>query len=102
MEQTQRSAKIELQETVVQAVRPQSQSLICVGVDLGLVSSLVRKLTGELRPAIGFGPDHGSADVKSRYEEILRICKGHRPLGVPCIDTWTIEGGVPPAQVGGS
>ena len=86
----------------VEIVRPRLQSLIDARVDLGLTSPPVRELSGELRPAIGFGPDRRSAEVKRRYEEVLRICNGHRPPGGSCIETWAIEDGAPPAQIGNS
>ncbi len=60
-------------------MREQSQSLTCAGVELGLVSSPFRKLTEGLRPALGFGPDHGDADVKRRHEKILRVSLGREP-----------------------
>ena len=86
----------------LETVRPPLQSLINARVELGLTSSSVRKLTGGLRPAIGFGPDRRSTKIKRRYEKVLRICNEHRPPGVPCIETWAIEDGAPPAQVGSS
>ena len=86
----------------LEIVRPQLQAMIDARVELGLTSPSVMKLTGGIRPAIGFGPDRRSASVKRRYKEVLRICNGHRPPGVPSIETWAIESGASPAEVGSS
>ena len=86
----------------LEIVRPQLQALIDARVELGLTSPSVMKLTGDIRPAIGFGPDRRSASVKHRYGEVLRICNEHRPPGVPCIETWAIEDDASPARVGSS
>ena len=54
------------------------------------------------RPALGFGADRRSAEVKRRYAEVLRIVNLHLPLEVSPIETWIIEDAAEPAQLEGS
>ena len=61
----------------------------------------VSRLTGGIRPAMGFGADHRSAEVQRRYCEVLGIVNQHLPPGVPPIETWTIEEGASPARLTG-
>ena len=86
----------------LEVVRPQLQDLIDSRVELGLTPAETPRLTGGIRPAMGFGPDLRSAEVKRRYSEVLKIVNRHLPSGVPPVETWIIEDGASPAWLPGS
>ena len=88
--------------SVLESVRPQLQDLIDARVELGLTPAGVPKLTGMVRPALGFGPDRRSAEVKRRYAEVLRVVNQYLPPEVSPIETWVIEDAAAPAQLEGS
>ena len=88
--------------SALETVRPQLQDLIDARVALGLTPAGVPKLTGMVRPALGFGPDRRSAEVKRRYAEVLRVVNQYLPPEVSPIETWVIEDDAAPAQLEGS
>ena len=88
--------------SALESVRPQLQALIDARVELGLTPPPVPRLTGGVRPAMGFGADRRSAEVKRRYAEVLRIVNLHLPLEMSPIETWIIEDAAAPAQLEGS
>ena len=88
--------------SALETVRPQLQDLIDARVELGLTPAGVPKLTGGIRPAMGFGADRRSAEVKRRYGEVLQIVNQHLPPEVSPIETWIIEEDTAPARLGGS
>ena len=88
--------------SVLETVRPQLQDLIDARVELGLTPAGVPKLTGMVRPALGFGPDRRSAEVKRRYAEVLRVVNQYLPPEVSPIETWVIEDAAAPTQLEGS
>ena len=88
--------------SALESVRPQLQDLINARVELGLTPPPVPRLTGGIRPAMGFGADRRSAEVKRRYAEVLRIVNQHLPPEVSPIETWIIEDGAAPVVLGGS
>ena len=77
--------------SALETVRPQLQALIDTRVELGLTPPPVPRLTGGIGPAMGFGADRRSSEVKRRYGEVLRIVNRHLPPGVSPIETWIIE-----------
>ena len=77
--------------SALETVRQQIQGLIDARVELGLTSPSIPKLTGGIRPAMGFGVDRRSAEVKRRYGEVLRIVNHHLPPEVSPIETWVID-----------
>lgn len=87
--------------SALESVRPQLQALIDARVELGLTPQPVPMLTGGIRPAMGFGADRRSAEVKRRYAEVLRIVNQHLPPEVPPIETWIIEQDAAPVQLRG-
>ena len=88
--------------SALETVRPQLQDLIDARVELGLTPVGVPKLTGMVRPALGFGPDRRSAEVKRRYAEVLRVVNQYLPPEVSPIETWVIEDAAAPTQLEGS
>ncbi len=88
--------------SALETVRPQLQALIDARVELGLTPPPFPWLTGGIRPAMGFGADRRSPEVKRRYGEVLRIVNRHLPPEVSPIETWIIEGDAAPVQLGGS
>ena len=88
--------------SALESVRPQLQALIDARVELGLTPPSVPRLTGGIRPAMGFGADRRSAEVKRRYAEVLRIVNLHLPPEVPPIETWIIKDDAAPVRLGGS
>lgn len=88
--------------SALEAVRPQLQALINARVELGLTPPPVPRLTVGIRPAMGFGADRRSPEVKRRYGEVLRIVNWHLPPGVSPIETWIIEeDAAAPVRLGG-
>ena len=88
--------------SALETVRPQLQAVIDARVELGLTPPPVPRLTGGIRPAMGFGSDRRSPEVKRRYGEVLRIVNQHLPTEVSPIETWIIEEGTAaPVQLGG-
>ena len=80
-------------------VRPQLQALIDARVELGLTPPETLMLTNGVRPAMGFGADRRSPEVKRRYREVLRIVNQHLPPEVSPIETWIIEEDAAPARL---
>lgn len=72
----------------IESVLNQLQTLLDSRVELGLISSAVPKLTGDIRAAICFGPDTRSDEVKRRYSKVLEVVSRYLPPGFPPIDTW--------------
>ena len=77
--------------SALESVRPQLQALIDARVELGLTPPPVPRLTGGIRPAMGFGSDRRSPEVKRRYGEVLQIVNQHLPPEVSPIETWVID-----------
>ena len=88
--------------SALESVRPQLQALIYARVELGVTPPPVPRLTGGVRPAMGFGADRRSVEVKRRYAEVLRVVNQHLPPEVSPIETWVIEDGAAPVVLGGS
>lgn len=55
-------------------------------------SAKFASLTGHIRPAICFGVDERSKEVKRRYYEVLGVANAHLPNNVRPIETWMIGG----------
>ena len=83
----------------IQSVLNQLQTLLDSRVELGLISSAVPKLTGDIRAAICFGPDTRSDEVKRRYSKVLEVVNRHLPPGFPPIDTWIRKDPSTPPQL---
>lgn len=83
----------------IQSVLNQLQTLLDSRVELGLISSAVPKLTGDIRATICFGPDTRSDEVKRRYSKVLEVVKGYLPPGFPPIDTWMRKDSSTPPQL---
>lgn len=77
------------------AVRASLQSLLDARVASGLTSGSVPRISGGIRPAVGFGADERSDEVRSRYSEVLGIVNALLPPGVPLIETWALADGKP-------
>lgn len=73
------------------AVRDGVQALIDARFDVGLTPRVPR-LSGGLRPVIGFGRDDRSPEVKRRYDVVLKVVNKHLPRGVPKVETWEHTG----------
>lgn len=72
----------------IRSVLSQLQALLDSRVELGIITSSVPALTGDLRAAICFGPDIRSDEVRRRYNKVLEVVNDYLPPGVPPIDTW--------------
>lgn len=83
----------------IQSVLSQLQALLDSRVDLGLISSTVPKLTGDIRAAVCFGPDTRSDEVKRRYSKVLDVQNRYLPPGFPPIDTWMRKDSSTPPQL---
>ena len=70
-------------------INQQLQKLICARKRLDL-SREVAPLTKRIRPAICFGKDDRSKEVKRRYYEVLGVSNAHLPENVGPIETWMI------------
>ena len=77
------------------AVRDQLSALIQARVLAGLTPAGLPALTGELRPAIGFGDALGSDEVRDRFEQVRTVVNRHLPPGVCPVEAWAIDGNVP-------
>ena len=55
---------------------------------LGLASKDTHDLKGGIRPAVGFGSDARSSEVRRRYEMVLEVANNHLPEGIARIETW--------------
>lgn len=73
----------------------QLQSLLNVRVDLLRLPEPRRTLTGCIRPAVCFGLDGRSPEVRRRFAFVLNICNEHLPEGVGPIETWKYRDGAP-------
>ena len=69
------------------------QALIDARVELGLTPRSVPRLTGGIRPVVGFGPDRRSDEVKRRYRDVLEVVNRHLLRHVPRIETWALDDG---------
>lgn len=72
----------------IESVLGQLQALLDSRVELGMISSSVPTLTGDICAAICFGPDIRSDEVRRRYNKVLEVVNGYLPPGVPPISTW--------------
>ena len=73
----------------------QLQSLLNMRVDLLRLPEPRRTLTGCIRPAVCFGLDGRSTEVRQRFAFVLNICNEHLPEGVGPIETWEYRDGAP-------
>lgn len=64
-------------------------------VELGLSPASMPKITGGLRPAIGFGEDQLTPTAEPRLRSVCAIANKHLPPDVPPIEVWALRGGVP-------
>ena len=80
------------------AVRDGVQALIRARVDVGLTPP-VQRLTGDIRPVVGFGRDHRSPEARRRHDVVLSVVNKHLPSGVCNIEVWE-HSGVELRQVG--
>lgn len=83
----------------IESVLNQLQALLDSRVELGLISSAVPKLTGDIRAAICFGPDARSDEAKRHYSEVLEVVNRYLPPGFPPIDTWMRKDPSTPPQL---
>ncbi len=72
----------------LEMVRDDLQKLISARVAVGLTPPKVPQLTGDIRAAIGFGPDCRTPEMKCRYDMVLKIVNQHLPPGMADIETW--------------
>lgn len=70
------------------AVRQQLQELVDARVELGLTPPGVPRIGHRIRALVGFGEDHRSREVRSRYAAVLDAVNAHLPPGVHEIETW--------------
>ena len=73
----------------------QVQSLLDSRVDLLGLAKPAKNLTGCIRPAVCFGHDGRSDEVRRRYRFVLDVCNRHLPEGVGPIETWEYGVGAP-------
>lgn len=52
-------------------------------------------LSGALRPVIGLGVDHRSAEVRRRFAVAVHVANAHLPVGASPIELWTWDGDAP-------
>ena len=83
----------------IKSVLGQLQALLDSRVELGIITSSVPALTGDIRAAICFGPDARSDEVRRRYNKVLEVVNDHLPPGVPPIDTWMRQDSSSPPQL---
>lgn len=83
----------------IESVLNQLQTLLDARVELGLISSTVPKLTGDIRAVVCFGPDTRSDEAKRRYSKVLEVVNGYLPPGFPPIDTWMRKDPSTPPQL---
>lgn len=81
--------------TALPVVREQLAALINARVSAGLTPGGLPALTGELRPAIGFGDALGSDEVRDRFEQVRTVVNRYLPPGVSPVEAWAIDGIVP-------
>ena len=72
----------------LECVRADLQTLIGARVAVGLTPASRARLSGDIRPAVGFGADRRTAEVKRRYNVVLEVANAHLPPGVGGIETW--------------
>ena len=75
------------------------QELYDVRVDLGMARAGAPPLTGGVRPAVGFGTDGRSPEVRRRYAQVLEIANAHLPRGVRPIETWMLAEDRTPVRI---
>ena len=71
-------------------VRTDLQAVIDARAKVGLTPINVPKLTGGIRPAVGFGVVTPRGNTQLNYERVLDIVNEHLPRGVKPIETWAI------------
>ena len=76
--------------TALKVVRNDLHAVIDARVAVQLTSLDVPKLTGGIRPAVGFGLHTPKGDTKLNYKKVLAIVNENLPEGVKPIETWAI------------
>ncbi len=80
------------------AVRDGVDALIGARINAGLTPPVPR-LSGNIRPVVGFGRDLRSPEARRRFGLVLPVVNKHLPDGVPDIEVWG-HSGVELRQVG--
>ncbi len=62
---------------------------------MGMAPAKIPRLTGGLRPVIGFGEDVRSPEVRARFDTVRAIVNRHLPPGVLPMEAWALKEGRP-------
>jgi hypothetical protein len=76
-------------------VKPQLTLLIEERKRLGLSPIGVPNLKGGIRPALGFGTDHRTPEVRARLEAVRQIANRYLPTMASPIEVWAMRQGAP-------